>query len=166
MNIKGLILIGIVSSTISCQSVKKDVVSFDNYPVRDGSLTEMEYSPTETKFSLWSPMAEEVKVLLYKSGHEDSAYQTLPMTKGTDGTWKVSAKEDLHGKFYTFNVKVDGKWLGDTPGIMAKAVGVNGKRAAVLDLNTTNPEGWENDVRPALNSFAHLIVVLMLFIRQ
>ena len=41
MNVKGLILAGIVSTTISCQSVKKDVASFDNYPVREGKLTEI-----------------------------------------------------------------------------------------------------------------------------
>ena len=161
MNVKGLILAGIVSTTISCQSVKKDVTSFDNYPVREGKLTEMDYSPAETKFSLWSPVAEEVKVLLYESGHEGSAYKTLPMEKGIDGTWKVAVQEDLNGKFYTFNVKVDGKWLGDTPGIMAKAVGVNGQRAAVLDLDTTDPEGWAEDVRPALNSFADIVVYEM-----
>ena len=39
------------------------------------------------------------------------------------------------GKFYTFNVKINDKWLGDTPGINAKAVGVNGKRAAIIDMN-------------------------------
>ena len=81
MNVKGLILAGIVSTTISCQSVKKDVASFDNYPVREGKLTEMDYSPAETKFSLWSPVAEEVKVLLYESGHEGSAYKTIPMER-------------------------------------------------------------------------------------
>ena len=161
MNVRNLILASIVSTTLSCQSVKKEYTSFESYPVRDGELTEMDYSPVETKFSLWSPVAEEVKVLLYESGHEGSAYETYPMKMEKDGTWKVTVKEDLHGKFYTFNVKVDGKWLGDTPGIMAKAVGVNGKRAAILDLDTTDPEGWENDVRPALKNFADIVVYEM-----
>ena len=161
MKFKGLVLAGIVSTTISCQSVKKDMRAFDQYPVREGELTEMDYSPVETKFSLWSPVADEVRVLLYESGHEGSAYQTIPMKKEKDGTWKVTVEEDLNGKFYTFNVKVGGKWLGDTPGIMAKAVGVNGKRGAVLDLSTTDPEGWENDVRPPLKSFADIVVYEM-----
>ena len=161
MNVRNLILASIVSTTLSCQSVKKEYTSFDNYPVRDGELTEMDYSPVETKFSLWSPIADEVKVLLYESGHEGSAYVTYPMKMEKDGTWKVTVNEDLHGKFYTFNVKVNGKWLGDTPGIMAKAVGVNGKRAAVLDLDTTDPEGWENDVRPSLKNFADIVVYEM-----
>ena len=148
MNVKNVIFASIVSTAMSCQSVKKDVLAFDDYPVRDGELTEMEYTPVETKFALWSPMADEVKVLLYNSGHEGSAYLTLPMSKGKDGTWTTSIQEDLNGKFYTFNVKMKGQWLGDTPGIMAKAVGVNGKRAAILNLDSTDPEGWENDVRP------------------
>ena len=136
-------------------------LSYDNYPVRIGSLNGMEYSPMETRFSLWSPMAEEVVVSMYESGHEGGAYLSVPMRKEEDGTWKVSIKKFLHGQFYTFNVKVDGKWLGDTPGIMAKAVGVNGKRAAILDLQTTNPEGWETDVRPPLKSFAEIIIYEM-----
>ena len=60
MNVKGLILASIVSTTISCQSVKKETPSFENNPVREGNLTEMDYSPAETKFSLWSPFADEV----------------------------------------------------------------------------------------------------------
>ena len=134
MNVRHVIWASIVSTTISCQSVKKEYNSFDEYPVREDALTEMEYSPAETKFSLWAPTAEEVRVLLFESGNEGSASNTFPMEMGENGTWNISIKEDLKGKFYTFNVKVNGKWLGDTPGIMAKAVGVNGKRAAVLDL--------------------------------
>ncbi len=161
MKVKSVIWASIVSTTLSCQSMKNDYASFEDYPVRQGQLTEMDYSPTETKFSLWSPTAEEVRVLLYESGLDGSAYQTLPMTMGEDGTWSTSVKEDLQGKFYTFNVKVNGKWLGDTPGIMAKAVGVNGKRAAVIDLDTTDPEGWESDVRPQLKNYADIIVYEM-----
>ena len=75
-----------------------------------------------------------------------------------DGTWEVVVPDDLDGKFYTFNVKVRGEWLGETPGIMAKAVGVNGKRGAIIDFHSTNPQGWENDTRPALNNFADIVV--------
>ena len=34
----------------------------------------------------------------------------------------------------------------------AKAVGVNGKRGMVIDLNSTNPEGWEEDRKPELKA--------------
>ena len=68
MNVRHVIWASIVSTTISCQSVKKEYNSFDEYPVREDALTEMEYSPAETKFSLWAPTAEEVRVLLFESG--------------------------------------------------------------------------------------------------
>lgn len=161
MNVKHVIWASIMSATISCQSVKKEYTSFEEYPIPEGKLVEMEYSPIETKFTLWAPTAEEVRVLLYDSGNEGSAYQTLSLEMGEDGIWNTSIKEDLKGKFYTFNVKVNGKWLGDTPGIMAKAVGVNGKRAAVIDLRSTDPEGWANDVRPLLKDYADIIVYEM-----
>lgn len=161
MNVKHVIWASIMSTTISCQSVKKEYTSFEEYPITEGKLVEMEYSPIETKFTLWAPTAEEVRVLLYDSGNEGSAYQTLSLEMGEDGIWNTSIKEDLKGKFYTFNVKVNGKWLGDTPGIMAKAVGVNGKRAAVIDLRSTDPEGWANDVRPLLKDYADIIVYEM-----
>lgn len=161
MNVKHVIWASIMSTTISCQSVKKEYTSFEEYPIPEGKLVEMEYSLIETKFTLWAPTAEEVRVLLYDSGNEGSAYQTLSLEMGEDGIWNTSIKEDLKGKFYTFNVKVNGKWLGDTPGIMAKAVGVNGKRAAVIDLRSTDPEGWANDVRPLLKDYADIIVYEM-----
>ena len=161
MNVKHVIWASIMSTTISCQSVKKEYTSFEEYPIPEGKLVEMEYSPIETKFTLWAPTAEEVRLLLYDSGNEGSAYQTLSLEMGEDGIWNTSIKEDLKGKFYTFNVKVNGKWLGDTPGIMAKAVGVNGKRAAVIDLRSTDPEGWANDVRPLLKDYADIIVYEM-----
>ena len=161
MNVKHVIWASIMSTTISCQSVKKEYTSFEEYPIPEGKLVEMEYSPIETKFTLWAPTAEEVRVLLYDSGNEGCAYQTLSLDMGEGGIWNTSIKEDLKGKFYTFNVKVNGKWLGDTPGIMAKAVGVNGKRAAVIDLRSTDPEGWANDVRPLLKDYADIIVYEM-----
>lgn len=149
-------------STINDKSfVKKKIFSFNDFPIREGKLTEMEYSPFETKFSLWSPIADEVIVLLYESGHEGSAYSTHYMKKRLDGTWESTVSGNLHGKFYTFNVKLNNEWLGETPGIMAKAVGVNGKRAAIIDFHSTNPQGWENDSRPPLKSFADIVLYEM-----
>ena len=105
MNVKNFILASIVSTTLSCQSIKKEYTSFDSYPVREGDLTEMEYSPAETKFYLWSPVADEVKVLLYKSGKEGSAFNTIAMTKGDKGVWTATVEGDLNGTFYTYQLQ-------------------------------------------------------------
>ena len=58
-------------------------------------------------------------------------------------------------------MKIDDKWQGDTPGINARAVGVNGKRAAIIDWKSTQPEGWESDRRPTLKSAADMIIYEM-----
>ena len=141
-----------VTTVMSCSPAKKEYASFELYPVRTGSLTEMEYTPLATKFYLWSPTAEEVRLMLYDAGEGGHAYETVKMEPTEDGTWTTSVDENLLGKFYAFNVKINDKWQGDTPGTNAHAVGVNGKRAAIIDWKTTNPEGWESDRRPSLKS--------------
>ena len=121
----------------------------------------MNYSPEATRFSLWAPTATEVKVLLYEAGKGGSAYRMVSMEAGEKGMWSVTVEGDLKGKFYAFNVRVGEDWQGDTPGLMAKAVGVNGDRAAVVDMRSTDPEGWLQDKRPSLKSFADMVVYEM-----
>lgn len=118
---------------------------FERLPVPSTPWVEMVYAPTMTTFQLWAPTAEKVRLRLYKDGNEGKAWKTLSLAKGSDGTWAKQMKGDLKGTFYTFEVKVDGEWRGETPGVNARAVGVNGKRAAVIDLKDTNPVGWEFD---------------------
>lgn len=158
-----LAFIGVTAATavVSCTPAKKEYASYELYPVRSGSLTEMEYSPESTKFTLWAPTADEVRLMLFDSGEGGHAYETIPMEPGEEGTWMATVRKDLMGKFYTFNVKVNDKWMGDTPGINAKAVGVNGKRAAIINLKSTDPQGWETDQRPPLKSPADAIIYEM-----
>lgn len=162
MKLNDLVIIGVAATTVvSCAPSKKEYASYELYPVRSGSLTEMEYSPANTRFTLWAPTADEVRLMLYDTGDGGHAFDTVTMTPADNGTWVASVDGDLKGKFYTFNVKIKNRWFGDTPGINAKAVGVNGKRAAILDMKDTDPEGWENDRRPALASPADVIIYEM-----
>lgn len=159
VKLNDLVIIGVAAATVvSCAPAKNEYTSFELYPVRSGSLTEMEYAPEATQFTLWAPTADEVRLMLYEAGEGGHAYETVSMERAEEGTWKTKVEKDLKGKFYTFNVKIDGKWQGDTPGINAKAVGVNGKRAAIIDLRETDPEGWAEDKRPPLASPADIII--------
>ena len=159
VKLNDLVIIGVAAATVvSCAPAKNEYTSFELYPVRSGSLTEMEYAPEATQFTLWAPTADEVRLMLYEDGEGGHAYETVSMERAEEGTWKTKVEKDLKGKFYTFNVKIDGKWQGDTPGINAKAVGVNGKRAAIIDLRETDPEGWAEDKRPPLASPADIII--------
>ena len=72
------------------------------------------------------------------------------MKKAKGGLWKTVVNEDLKGTFYAFRVEKDGKWLEETAGIAAKAVGVNGMRGAVIAWKDTDPEGWSEDRSPVV----------------
>lgn len=106
---------------------------------------EVTYTKRGTTFALVAQKAQSVNLNIYAEGIGGKPVKTVAMRKGEKGVWKAEVKGDLKGRFYTFNVKQDGKMLGETPGLFAKAVGVNGKRGAIFDMAATNPEGWESD---------------------
>lgn len=106
---------------------------------------EITYTKRGTTFALVAQKAQSVNLNIYAEGIGGKPVKTVAMRKGEKGVWKAVVKGDLKGRFYTFNVKQDGKMLGETPGLFAKAVGVNGKRGAIIDMAATNPEGWESD---------------------
>ncbi len=145
-------------TAVSCSNHPKRI-NYSKFPVKNGNLDEMVYSRRSTEFSVWAPKADGVTLNLYEAGYgDDPAYKQLKMKHHRDGSWSVKVRGNLAGKFYTFRVRHDGEDLKETPGIMAKAVGVNGRRGAVLDLRTTDPEGWSEDRRPELKSFADVVI--------
>ena len=119
-------------------------------PVPEAQLEECVYLGDRTEFAVWAPDAEAAQLRLYRSASDETAFMTVDMKLGKDGLWKVVVKEDVKGAFYAFRVQRDGKWLEETAGIAAKAVGVNGMRGAVIDWNETDPEGWSEDKSPEI----------------
>ena len=122
---------------------------------------ELAYTPAKSTFQLWAPTAEDAVVSLYSSGSGGNAIKTVTMQKADSGYWRCSIDGDRKGMFYTFKIKYKGRYLAETPGIWAKAVGVNGNRAAIIDMAETNPAGWENDTRPPLAHPADIIIYEM-----
>jgi pullulanase len=124
---------------------------------QDFSFDEVSYTPESTTFKLFAPGdAKKVRLRLYQKGIDGKAQKTVNLTKAGEDLWTVIVKGDLMGKFYTFDVG-----LGECPGVFAKAVGVNGKRGAIIDLKKTDPEGWVSDRRPVTKSPADLVVYEM-----
>ena len=147
---------------ISAQTNSSYDRQFISWPVYSGDDLELTVNDRGTSFRLWSPKAQEAIVNLYDNGHTGKPYSTLPMKfDPATGTWSASLPEKLYGKFYTFRVKNDGNWLPETPGVWAKAVGVNGKRAAIIDFAGTDPEGWENDRGPGMKNFTDAVIYEM-----
>lgn len=132
-----------------------------NYPSYNGSDLELTVDDSGTHWRLWSPKAEAAKVSVYPTGLNTKAIATIDMTPAENGTWTASTPQKLYGKFYTFSIKQDGKWLNETPGVWAKAVGTNGERAAIIDFAETNPEGWDTDRGPSLKNITDAVIYEM-----
>ena len=115
---------------------------------QDFCFDEMTYSPEQTTFKLFAPNNAKCYVKVGK--------KKVKMTKMGDCLWTATVKGDQQGQPYVFNAG-----HGDTPGVFAKAVGINGKEAYVLDMSTTNPKRWETDKRPECKSPTDLIVYEM-----
>lgn len=144
MNIRKLFVATLTTVIIPQISFAQDV--FD----------EMIYSAGKTVFNLNAPAGTDKLVRIYDSGSEGRLLKTVKMKSDGLNHFSVSVKGNLKGRFYTFDI---GK--GETPGVFAKAVGVNGRRGAILDMKTTDPELWSGDVRPEIKSPADLVIYEM-----
>ncbi len=124
---------------------------------QDFHFNEVNYTPEKTQFVLFAPNdAKRVTLRLYRNGQGGKAVKTIKMQRTANEQWQADVRGNLMGQFYTFDVG-----LGECPGVFAKAVGVNGKRGAIIDLRTTDPEGWAQDRRPVTKSPADLIIYEM-----
>ena len=115
--------------------------------------TGVNYSPSASAFSVeTNEDAQQVKLRIYNDGIGGKPIKTVNMKREKAGSilWQATVKGDLKGKFYTFDVKYGGKFRGECAGIWATAVGVNGKRGAIVDIAQTNPQGWNADKRPSI----------------
>ncbi len=106
------------------------------------------YKKTETTFKVWAPTAERVAVKLYATGssEEEGAEEisTTVMKKGKNGVWSLTLKGDKKNLYYTYLV-TNGGTTSETADVYSKAVGVNGNRSMIVDLDSTDPEGWDKD---------------------
>lgn len=115
----------------------------------DGKDLGANWEPRLTTFKLWAPTAERVQLNLYRSGTvgTDDLLETVDLVRGSKGVWAVTVSGDCHGQYYTYSVTVNGKTV-EAVDPYARTTGVNGGRGMVIDLSSTDPDGWEKDVNP------------------
>lgn len=129
MKIKNLLLTGFVSLLLSQEIMAQDF------------MNEVEYTPSETHFTLFADnKAPKVTLRIYAEGQGGEPLQTVTMKRTGENTYTAKLTGDMKGKFYTFDTG-----RGECAGVFAKAVGVNGKRGAIVDLDETDPKGWDSD---------------------
>lgn len=125
------------------------------------------WTKEQTAFRVWAPTADAVTVKLYKSGTAgtEDLLEELPMSVDANGTWIAQKEGDLNGIYYTYLVSVQGA-INEACDPYARTTGVNGNRAMVIDLNGTNPEGWDADVNPNAGKTINDAVIYELHIRD
>lgn len=125
---------------------------FSTYPFYKGKDLGLTYNITSSSFRVWSPPADSLIISIYASGIGGDPKDVTPMQKDVDGTWRVVLKGDLKGHFYTFRALINGKWSQEVPDPYARFVGVNGKRAMIVDPKDSDPVNWASDKSPVFKN--------------
>lgn len=149
-----MMITGMCAADVSAAE-KKTVTDYQAYAANldksaySGNDLGASYSKKATTFKVWSPNAASVRVNFFEHGSDNEGDAGSIMSRAmsldkTTGVWSVTINGDLLNKYYTYSV-THGKTTKETADVYAKACGVNGQRSMVVDLSTTNPDGWEND---------------------
>lgn len=149
-----MMITGMCAADVSAAE-KKTVTDYQAYAANldksaySGNDLGASYSKKATTFKVWSPNAASVRVNIFEHGSDNEGDAGSIMSRAmsldkTTGVWSVTINGDLLNKYYTYSV-THGKTTTETADVYAKACGVNGQRSMVVDLSTTNPDGWEND---------------------
>lgn len=117
--------------------------NFD-YEVYEGNDLGAVYTPKMTRFKVWAPEAEAVKLNLYKEGEGDNLIERCTMKKSRNGIFTFERQGDCNGIYYTYTVVNHGDEQ-EAVDPYTKAAGVNGRRGMVINLEKTNPQGFELD---------------------
>ena len=115
------------------------------------------YSAQRTEFSVWSPLADEVRLDLYSSSSAGRAAKHIVMTKDVKGVWHACVSGDLDGMYYTYTVRF-GKRRRTAPDIYSRSAGLNGKRSMIFSESSVDIDGWADDRPVRLGSPADAVI--------
>ncbi|MEO0341555.1 MAG: alpha-amylase family glycosyl hydrolase, partial [Bacteroidota bacterium] len=143
----------------ACQKMQLPLsTSFDAYPVYEGSDLGLKFGKNQSVFKLWSPIANQMRLLIYEKGEGGEPIDIYKMKPSAEGVWSIAVDKDLEGKYYAFQARVGKTWKKEVVDPYAKAVGINGDRGQVIDMSKTNPSGWEIDTKPSLRHTTDAII--------
>jgi len=145
----------IIAITLNSQAIYENSV---DYPVYDGDDLGVIWKNNEVNINVWSPTASAVSFQLYKAGNGGNPLKVISLKKQIKGNWTYKLAGDWEGYYYTFKIKYKNTWLNEVPDPYAKAVGVNGNRGMIVDLEKTNPELWAFDKSPILKNQTDAVI--------
>lgn len=130
---------------------------FDDAFEYDGDDLGATYTKEKTYFKVWAPTASNVSLNLYSTGDGDTHIETVPMEAQERGIWFCEKAGDLHGIYYTYLLTI-GDVTNEAVDLYARTTGVNGNRGMIVDLERTNPKGFDEDVRPVFENTTDAII--------
>ncbi len=156
---KSFLILFPVTLMVSCtNNMQTKYDTFEEYPAYEGTDLGIAYTAEASTFKLWAPTAEKARIHLYEKGLGGPPMETRSLELKKKGIWTIELKGDHKNKYYTVQVMINGQWMEEVPDPYAKALGANGQRAMIVDLDETDPEGWSDDRRPPLNGYQDIII--------
>jgi len=137
---------GVGPATVFARGVLTDRRYYDL-----GASLGSDYTPGATAFATWSPVAGAVELLLFKSVDDDEPYQTVAMSKGHGAVWRARVEGDLDGVYYMYRFTSYGEHR-TVADIYCRAASKDSSRSMVVDLDKTDPPGWDRDASPVSKS--------------
>ena len=119
-----------------------------------------------TVFTVWSPSAAAITLRLFDtSDPKDNPSATVALERAQDGAWQYRSAERLAVTYYDYMLTFPASAVSNVPSDAiinaaestvtirtadpwAKASGVNGERSMVVNLDSTDPDGWLSDRSP------------------
>ncbi len=165
--------VAVISTSAATNEYSDAAMALDAEYAYDGELGAL-YSPEATTFKVWAPLATDVKLNLYATGSDSEkgaedlgvfAMEKLMDGDQWTGVWTYSVSGDLKNTYYTYSITNPNHIINstntvthETQDVYSKAVGVNGNRSMVVDLDATDPDGWDADKHVYVDSQADAIV--------
>ena len=126
------------------------------------------YSKEKTVLRVWAPTALDVTVRLYHQGDPEAEplpYEEHYMEPDVNGTWVATLEGDMNGVYYTYLVTLEDA-VNEACDPYARTTGVNGKRAMIIDLDSTDPTGWDTDKDPHYDDAITDAIIYELHVRD
>ncbi|MBQ8834619.1 MAG: type I pullulanase [Oscillospiraceae bacterium] len=149
---------------VSCTVTVPNIYSTEGFEAEytyEGDDLGATWSAESTTFRVWAPTATKVAVKLYTTGSSNESgaalLDTYEMTPDVNGTWVVTVDGDLNGVYYIYAVTRSGATV-EACDPYARTAGINGNRAMVIDLDSTDPEGWEKDTYVTVDNYTDAVI--------
>ncbi|MDQ0229451.1 type I pullulanase [Metabacillus malikii] len=154
-----------VGSSPETSVIMRNILNDEEY-YYEGNDLGYTYTKEKTTFKLWAPTASNVSLAIYdEAGKYEGAFvknhtdgQETKMTRADNGVWSIEINKNLSNKYYMYKVEFADGTMHYAVDPYARSTSANGQRSAIVDLASTDPEGFNPFDKPAAVSMNDAII--------